>query len=70
MDIFRIVSFIHKIEIGMPDPVALFQEFFGEVGMAAILAEVFAVPLGIFMADRLCVERGRRLIRVADPEPV
>ena len=27
--------------------------WFGEVGMAAILAGVFTVPLGIFMADRV-----------------
>jgi hypothetical protein len=36
--------------------------WFGEIGMAAILAGVFAVPLGIYMAgpdrDHPCVHRG------------
>lgn len=29
MDIFRVVSFVHNVEIGMSESVTLFQEFFG-----------------------------------------
>jgi hypothetical protein len=29
MDLFGVISFIRDVKIRMPDPVALFQEFFG-----------------------------------------
>jgi len=29
MNLFRVISFIHDIEVRMPDSVTLFQEFFG-----------------------------------------
>jgi hypothetical protein len=29
MDLFRIVSFVHDVELGMSDPVTMSKEFFG-----------------------------------------